>query len=174
MSSEEFQEHENQFSQHLLILVDRFEEMVLNRKHYFFDAEELELIIDYYFEKNNAKKSLQAIDFAISQYPFSTVFFLRKAQILAATNQSQKALEILSYVESMEPSNTELYMTKGSIYSQMGLTEQAIENYKKAAENAEDVDEIYLAMAFEFENTNKFDRSEERRVGKECRSRWSP
>ena len=48
-------------------------------------------------------------------------------------------------------------MTKGSIYSQMGLTEQAIENYKKAAENAEDIDEIYLAMAFEFENTGKFD-----------------
>ena len=25
-----------------------------------------------------------------------------------------------------------------------------------------------------FENNNLFDRSEERRVGKECRSRWSP
>ena len=36
-------------------------------------------------------------------------------------------------------------------------TDQAIENYKKAADNAEELDEIYLAMAFEFENTAKFD-----------------
>ena len=37
---------------------DRFEEMMLNNKHYFFDADEFEDIIDYYFDKNNTKKSM--------------------------------------------------------------------------------------------------------------------
>ncbi|MCE3279110.1 MAG: tetratricopeptide repeat protein [Bacteroidetes bacterium] len=108
--SEEFgesEQNEPKGAKHILQLVDRYEEMVLNNKHYFFDSEQFEDIIDYYIDKNNPKKSLQVIEFAIGQYPFSTVFFLRKAQILAATNQSQKALEILSFVESMEPSNAE-------------------------------------------------------------------
>ena len=93
--SEDFGENENKGAQYLLILVDRFEEMINNNKQYFFDAEELEEIIDYYFEKNNSKSALSANEFAKGKYPFSTVFFLRKAQIYAATNQSQKALEIL-------------------------------------------------------------------------------
>src|SRR3954470_1309261 len=156
MSSEEFSENEDRGAEYLLELITRFEELISTGKNSFFDADELEEIVEYYIEKNNSKKSLQAIEFALGQYPFSTIFYLRKAQIFAATNQSQKALEILSYVESMEPSNAELFMTKGSIYSQMGLTDQAIENFKKAAENTDEIDEIYLAMAFEFENTFKF------------------
>src|SRR3972149_2334088 len=116
MSSEELGDG-GEKGQEQLKLVVRFEDMLNNGNQSFFDVEEFEDIIDYYFEKNDSNKSLQAIDFAINQYPFSTVFFLRKAQIYAAINQSQKALEILSYVESMEPSNTELFMTKGSIYS---------------------------------------------------------
>ncbi|HLC83108.1 MAG TPA: hypothetical protein VJI69_04695, partial [Bacteroidia bacterium] len=67
--SEDFGENENKGAQYLLILVDRFEEMINNNKQYFFDAEELEEIIDYYFEKNNSKRALSAIDFAIGQYP---------------------------------------------------------------------------------------------------------
>ena len=35
--------------------------------------------------------------------------------------------------------------------------------------NLEDEDELIL-----FEKATKMNRSEERRVGKECRSRWSP
>jgi len=151
------EEQENNEIPNLLLLIDRFEEMLINNKHYFFDATEFECIIDYYFDKNNIDKAVQSIDCALAQYPFSSVFYLRKAQMLAASNRSQKALEILSYVESIDPSNTELYMTKGSIYSQMGLTDQAIENYKKASENGESIDEIYLAMAYEYENSGRYD-----------------
>ena len=33
---------------------------------------------------------------------------------------------------------------------------------------------IYLVIGFSFSNKFFWGRSEERRVGKECRSRWSP
>ena len=65
--SEEFGENEHKGAQQILLLVDRFEEMIQNDKQYFFDSEEFEDIIDYYIDKNNPKKSLQVIEYAIGQ-----------------------------------------------------------------------------------------------------------
>ncbi|MEI6487432.1 MAG: tetratricopeptide repeat protein [Bacteroidota bacterium] len=149
---DEFEEKERK---RVLDLVHRFEEMLVKGNQYYFETEHLEDIIDFYFEKNAPKKGLLVVDFALKQYPFATVFLLRKAQLLAANNQSQKALEVLSYVESVEPLNPEMFMTKGSIYSLMSLSDQAIENFKKAAEYSDDVEDIYLTIAMEYMNSNR-------------------
>ena len=45
MSSEEFSENEDRGAEYLLTLVGRFEEMIVNSKNYFFDADELEDIV---------------------------------------------------------------------------------------------------------------------------------
>ena len=136
-------------------LVRRFERMLESESSAFFDGHELEEIVEYYIDGNNSKRAFQAIDFALSRFPFATFFMLRQAQLLAVTNQTHKALEVLSRAENLEPGSDELFMTKGGIYSQMGLTDQAIENYRKALEYTEVPDEVYLNMAFEFENTGK-------------------
>ena len=76
--SEDFEENEHKGAKYLIQLVDRYEQMLADETQYFFDAEELEDIVEYYIEKNNTKKSLQAIEFAIGQYPFSTIFSIKK------------------------------------------------------------------------------------------------
>ncbi len=50
------------------------------------------------------------------------------------------------------------------------LIDWTIENVKKSRY----VDKIVIATTDDEENRPFVDRSEERRVGKECRSRWSP
>ncbi|MCD4745049.1 MAG: hypothetical protein K8R58_01995 [Bacteroidales bacterium] len=63
-------------------LVKRFEEMLKKNEQYFFDVDEFEIIIDYYFEKENLKRTDEAIQYAIAQYPNNTTFLLKKAQFL--------------------------------------------------------------------------------------------
>src|SRR5687768_4024456 len=93
--------------------IRKFEEMLKHDKQYFFDVDDFEGMVDYYIEGNNPNKALEVIDFATSQHPYSSVFLLRKAQLLSAINKPQKALEILSRVEAIEPANIEVYISKG-------------------------------------------------------------
>ena len=60
--SEDFGENERKGAQQILLLVDRFEEMIQNGKHYFYDSEEFEDIIDYYIDKNNPRNIIQSIN----------------------------------------------------------------------------------------------------------------
>jgi tetratricopeptide (TPR) repeat protein len=138
------------------LLIARFEEMLRKKSEYFFDSEEFETVIDFYIDKNQLITAGQVADLASRQHPFSAIFPIRKAQLLSALNETQAALEVLTQAENLEPSNPELFMTRGGVYSQMGLSEKAIANFKMALDHSEDRDQVYLNIAYEYENISKY------------------
>lgn len=95
-----FEEHEDE---QLKVLVDKFDSMIQSGDRYFFDVEELEMIIDHYLIANQLDKTNVAIKYAMEQYPHIASFMLKKAQMLVSSNHINKALEILSEVENIEP-----------------------------------------------------------------------
>ena len=127
----------------------KFEEMQAGGPPHFFDADELEEIIDYYLQWLNYDMAKKAIDFGMERFPFSSVIKIRYAQYLSSQHYTHEALAILNEVEELEKGNFELYMARGYIYSQMGLGEQAIENFKSAIPLAEKKDEVYVALGVE-------------------------
>lgn len=133
----------------------RFEDMVSAGAHHFFDADELEEIIDYYMQWFNLEMAKKALDYALEHYPYSSSIKIKQAQYLSSQHNTRDALNLLNDVEMVESNNSELYMTRGYIYSQIGLSEQAIENYKKALPLAEFKDEVYVAIGIEFLNDDK-------------------
>ena len=72
--------------------IERFEEMLKRNEQYFFDVEEFEDIIDFYLNKNNPGKALEAIKLASLQHPASTEILIKKAQVFADANKPQKAV----------------------------------------------------------------------------------
>ena len=128
----------------------RFEDMVSSGGHEFFDADELEEIIDYYMQWFNLEMAKKALDFALAHFPYSSSIKIKLAQYLSSQHNTVDALNLLNDIELVESNNSELYMTRGYIYSQTGLSEQAIENYKKALPLAEFKDEVYVAIGIEF------------------------
>ena len=64
------------------------------------------------------------------------------------------------------PNDKILLLTIGLFYANEGNSSEAKKWYLKAIENGSSLAYFYLGRATT--------RSEERRVGKECRSRWSP
>lgn len=133
----------------------RFEDMISTGAQYFFDADELEEIIDYYMQWFNLELAKKALDFALEQYPYSSSIKIKLAQYLSSQHKTREALDLLNEIEEVESTNSELYMTRGYIYSQTGLSEQAIENYKKALPLSEFKDEVYVAIGIEFLNSEK-------------------
>ncbi len=140
-------------------LIGRFDEMVRHDKLYFFDVDEFEEIIDFYFEHHNNRRVQVAIDHALRQHPSSHIFLLRKAQYLADINKLGKALEILQKLEMLEPQNPDVYLTLGTVYSKLKKIKQAIDAYYKAIEYSDEKDDIYIRIAFEYEELNDYDKA---------------
>lgn len=133
-------------------LVHRFEEMIEGGSYSFFDLENLEDIIDHYFQINNKNRALQAINFAAKQYPKAAGILLRQAQYLMAESKNEQALELLNEAEILDPDNIDLHLAKGFIYNQKGFSEQAVNEFEKALSEAEYPEEVSISIAFEFEN----------------------
>ena len=130
----------------------KFEEMLSTGQTHFFDADDIEEIIDYYLQWLNYDLAKKAIDYGLERFPFSTIIKIRQAQYLSSQHYTYEALHILNEVEEIEHNNFELYMARGYIYSQMGLGEQAIENFKNAILLAKEGDTVRIgSLTFDFE-----------------------
>jgi len=156
MNKDDFPEGSSSDENNIVDLVKRFEQMLEQEDAYYFESDQLEEIIEYYFNAGNPINLKKAIDFALERYPFVADFKIARAQFLAYNQNTQEALKLLNDVELMEPSNPDIYTTRGYIYSQMGLSEQAIENYKTALNYSEQPDEVMIALGVEFLSQDKF------------------
>src|SRR5689334_13191321 len=101
-------------------LIKRFEDHLRKKKAEFFDLDAYEQIIDYYMFRSKHNKALQAVNQAISQYPFSTELISIKAQILSNLEEFDEALKLLEKAHALQPNDPDIYLTKGSILSLQG------------------------------------------------------
>jgi tetratricopeptide (TPR) repeat protein len=139
-------------------LASRFESMIQGGEGEYFDAEEFEILIDYYQHSFNTDKSRLALDIAMQQHPFSSGLKIKQARQLATENNFLMALDILTDLELSEPNNPEIIMTRGTIYSMMMEFKKAIEEYKNALQlvDEEELEDIYSTIAFEYENLGQY------------------
>jgi tetratricopeptide (TPR) repeat protein len=80
-------------------LISRYEEMLEQGSSCYFDVSECEDIIDYYVERYELKKAMQAINMAETLHPLSPFIQLSKASLLAFDNKPRKALNIIKNLE---------------------------------------------------------------------------
>lgn len=150
---------ESNFDGETLALVKRFEKTLQQDQNAFFDVDEYEEIIEYYFFKNEQKKAHLSIRQGLAQHPESTGLLLKLAQYCVNANKDHEAFRILKETDLTEGSDHELFIAKGNLYSQLEKPEKAIEEYKMALRGADFIDEIYSSIAFEYENLGKYDNA---------------
>lgn len=137
--------------------VERFEEMVNKHEHYFFEADELEEIFEYYYLQGQLEQAARVADFGVLQNPYSAAFFVKQAQLDLSRGDFDAAHEHLNQAEIFEPTNFELYLMRGNIYDLMGNPKEAVKNLKIAEGLAEDqVDIVYNGLANVFINWKKY------------------
>ena len=76
-------------------LLKQYENLKNGRKHSFLEEESFEKIIEYFQEKEEQDKALEAASFGIDQYPYSSSLLVKKADILLATRKYKEALQVL-------------------------------------------------------------------------------
>lgn len=153
------EERNHQEEQEINLLVKRYEDMIANNESYFFDVDQFECLIDYYFDRNKLKDAVKVLRYAHDLYPDSTALLMREAQLLAASGKLSGAKTKLRKLLSFEPYNEDLHITLATIYSQLRDHKKAIEHFEQVLKlgDREMANEIYIDLALEHENMNNFE-----------------
>ena len=131
-------------------VISRYESLLSEHKVGFFDSYQYEDIILYYFENAKYAKAKQAIETALSQFPFVAALRLLQAEMLIYEDNLQQAGDILDEVIHEEPYNAEIYIQRAHLYSKKNNHTKAIELLQYALSFSEDPSDIDSLIAMEY------------------------
>jgi len=137
-------------------LVLDFENTVLRGGSQFFDVDELEVIMDYYFEVNDIVTLERAVEYAEQLYPDSVSVKLRRAHLYIAKEQFEPAMRIIKDLRRKEPHNTDVAYSLGVAYGAVGEHEKAIGLFLEAAEDGWLLGRVYANIAEEYYHLHNF------------------
>lgn len=139
--------------------LQKFERMMRLNENRFFDASDLEEIIEYYMMNRQYKDASHAIKFALDLHPKSNHFQLRYFQILCFKGKFNKAKRIIKHLEAVDPGNPDVYLTKAQYYNLQGNHKRAYSLLMKAIElDPTNSDAWYLA-AVECQNLGFYNKA---------------
>ncbi len=107
-------------------LLRQYENLRTGRSHSFIDEEAFEKIINYFEEKEELSKALEAADTAIEQYPFSSTLLIRKADLLLDLRRYRAALEVLDQASLFGDNDINLYILRTDAYLALDEQENAV------------------------------------------------
>ena len=136
-----------------------FENTVLKGGSQFYDVDELEVIIDYYFEVNDLVPLGKAVDYGLYLYPDNTDMRIRHAHLLFAREKFDEALKELQLLRQVEPENTDIAYSLGMVYSAMGDSQQSLSFFKEAEADGWMLGRLYANMAEEYYKLKDYDKA---------------
>ncbi|HEX8333557.1 MAG TPA: tetratricopeptide repeat protein [Segetibacter sp.] len=141
-------------------LLRQFENLKIGRQHSFLEEDAFERIIDYYDEKDELAKAMQAADIGIEQFPFSAVLMIKKADLLLAARKYNEALEILEKAELFDSNDINLFILKTDAYLALDQQLKAVELLEAALMQFEGDERIELLfeLADVYDDYEEFDK----------------
>jgi len=113
-------------------ILRKYENLKKGRSYSYLDEEAFEKIIDYFDEKEDLSRALEAAEKGAEQFPFSSSILIRKADLLIASRKYKEALEILDHAAMLDNGDINVYILKTDIYLAMEKHEKAVELLEEA------------------------------------------
>ncbi|MGF2413339.1 MAG: tetratricopeptide repeat protein [Ferruginibacter sp.] len=125
-------------------LLQQYNNLKSGKSNSFIEEDSFERLIDYFDEKEQLSLALEASEYAISQYPYSSVLLLKKADLLIALRQYKQALYILEQAELLDSKDTNLYILKTDAYLALDQQEKAAAVLEAAIDDFDGEEKIDL------------------------------
>src|SRR6185436_10439911 len=110
------EEDNDEFPVDIRASVKRFEESVNSNQPVFFDVITFEYIVNHYEAIEQWKKAFQVLDYALEQYPYSSLFMVKKAGLLIYYRKYKLALELLDQAETLDPGDISVQILRSDVY----------------------------------------------------------
>lgn len=141
-------------------LLQQFDNLKTGKTNSFLEEESFERIIDYFDEKEQLPQALEAAEYGIQQYPYSSLLLLKKADLLIALKRYKEALFILDQAETMDSKDANLYILKTDAYLALDLQQKAASVLEAAIEDFEGEEKVDLLfeLADVYDDYENFDK----------------
>ena len=156
----EFSQHDNDDNHSLT----KFESMLKTNDVLFFDSDEFENIIQFYFENGRIARAKKAVKLGLEQHPSSVILKLYQVEIYILEDKLPQAETLLDALYILEPSNEEIYIQKASILSKRDEHEKAVTTLKialKLSESEEDEADLYALIGMEYLFMDKYEQAKD-------------
>ncbi|MEO8774122.1 MAG: tetratricopeptide repeat protein [Gelidibacter sp.] len=154
----EFSQHDDDNNYSLT----KFESMLKTNDVLFFDSNEFENIIQFYFENGRIARAKKALKLGLEQHPSSIVLKLFQVEIYILEDKLPQAEKLLDALYVLEPSNEEVYIQKANILSKRNQHEKAIDTLKialKLTDSDEDDADLYALIGMEYLFMDQFENA---------------
>ena len=117
--------HHRQEREEMKELLKQYNNFKTGKKFSFIEEESFQRLIAYFDENDNLSSALEAVNFAIEQFPYSSSLFVKKADILIATQNYLEALVLLEKAEVLDSNDINIYILKTDVYLALDFQEKA-------------------------------------------------
>ena len=141
-------------------LLKQYENLKSGRSHSFIDEDAFDKIIEYFDEKEDLHKALEAVEIATEHYPFSSSLLIKKADIFLSLRRYDEALQILEQAELFDGRDINLYILKTDAYLALDQQEKAVELLEQALHSFEGEErlELLFELADVYDDYEEFDK----------------
>lgn len=141
-------------------LIKKYENFKNGRGHSFIEEDAFEKIIEYYQEKDELAKAMEAAEIGSEQFPYSSLLLIKKADILLAHRRYQDALDILEQASLLDGADINLYILKTDAYLALDQQEKAVVLLEEALNlfEGEEKIELLFELADVYDDYEDFDK----------------
>ena len=141
-------------------LLRQFENLRAGQSHGFLEEESFEKIIDYFDDKDEIARALEAVELGVGQFPYSASLMVKKADLLIVTRKYNEALEILERAEILDSSDIDIYILKTDVFLALDQHEKAVGLLEEAIHSFEGENRINLLfeLADVYDDYEEFDK----------------
>ena len=152
--------HYRQEREEMNELLRQYNNFKTGKKFNFIEEESFQRLIDYFDENDNMPSALEAVNFAVEQFPYSSSLYVRKADLLIATQNYHEGLAILEKAEILDSNDINLYILKTDAYLALDYQEKAAALLEEAIVtfDGEDKIELLFELADVYDDYEDFDK----------------
>ena len=141
-------------------LLKQYENLKNGRSNSFIEEESFEKIINYFQEKDDLVKAIEAAENGVDQYPYSSLLLVKKADILIASRNYQKALDLLEQASVLDANDINIYILRTDAYMALDQQEKAVSLLEEALLlfDGEERLELLFELADVYDDYEEFDK----------------
>jgi tetratricopeptide (TPR) repeat protein len=154
------EENDEQSFDQVQELVNDYESALKNDRPPLLGQDSFEQIIDYYEDLHESKKALEAVELALEQFPFSGIFYIRKAQLFIDMRRFDEAEALLDKAAIFDKDETSLHLTRADLLVWKGMHHEAIKLLKDVISHCDEdeKEDLYLELADIYEDCERYDK----------------
>lgn len=156
MKENPFRQNKEEMKELLL----QYHNFKLGKKFKFIEEDSFERIIDYFDENDDLTSAVEAVNYAVEQFPYSASLMIKKADLLIATRRYREALALLEKAELLDSNDINLYILKTDAHLALDNQEKAADLLEKAIHvfEGEEKAELLFELADVYDDYEEFDK----------------